>query len=436
MTSPVPWKLLNPRQWTQATIPIALGAVVLVGGGAVLLRSRAAETPAPVVTPLPSPTVVTALGQLEPAGEVITLAAPSSSTDSRIARLLVEEGDRVRAGQVVAILDEAERLAAAVERADRQVDSAEAALDRVRAGAKRGELNAQSAEIDRVRAQRDGDWRSQRATLDRLLAERDTQLAAQRATIARLEAELANAQVEADRYASLYGTGAISASQRDSKTTTLDTARARLVEARANLAQIDASYREKVVEAQASLDRIRTTGVAQLTAARATLDRIAEVRPTDLRVAEADLAAAIAAAKQARADLNRAIIRAPRDSQVLKIYARPGELVGSQGIADLGQTQLMEVVAEVYDTDAPKVRVGQTATITSDAFSGELRGSVVRSGLQVRKQTTRDIDPSANLDERVVEVRIRLEPTDGQRVANLTNLQVKATIDLKSLPQP
>jgi HlyD family secretion protein len=316
------------------------------------------------------------------------------------------------------------------------VDSAQAALDRVRAGAKRGELNAQSAEINRVRAQRDGDWRSQRATLDRLMAERDTQLAAQRATIARLEAELANAQVEADRYASLYGTGAISASQRDSKTTTLDTARARLVEARANLAQIDASYREKVVEAQASLDRIRTTGVAQLTAARATLDQLAEVRPTDLRVAEADLAAAIAAAKQARADLNRAIIRAPRDSQVLKIYARPGELVGSQGIADLGQTQLMEVVAEVYDTDAPKVRMGQTATITSDAFSGELRGRVVRSGLQVRKQTTRDVDPSANLDERVVEVRIRLEPTDGQRVANLTNLQVKATIDLKSLPQP
>ncbi len=434
MNSPASWKLINPRNWTQATIPIAVGAIVLVGVGTVALRSRPAAAPATVVTPVPAPTVVTALGQLEPAGEVITLAAPPTGTDSRIARLLVEEGDRVQAGQVVAILDEADRLNAAVERADRQVDSARASLDRVRAGAKRGELNAQGAEIDRVRAQQTGDARSQRATFDRLMAERETQLAAQQATIARIEAELANAQVEADRYQSLYSTGAISASQRDSKTTTLDTARARLVEARANLAQIDGSYREKLVEAQANLDRIQMTGRAQLSAARANLDRIAEVRPTDIRVAQADLASAIAAAKQARADRDRAIIRAPRDAQVLKIHARPGELVGSQGIADLGQTQAMEVVAEVYDTDAPKIRLGQPATITSDAFAGELRGRVSRTGLQVRKQTTRDIDPSANLDERVVEVRIRLDAADSQRVADLTNLQVKTTINLRSTP--
>lgn len=434
MNSPASWKLMRPRHWGPATVPIAIGAIVLVGAGTVALRGHQTAAPSPVVTSVPAPTVVTALGQLEPAGEVITLAAPPSGTDSRIARLLVEEGDRVRAGQVVAILDEADRLNAALERADRQVDSARAALDRVRAGAKRGELNAQVAEIDRVQAQQRGDARSQRATLDRLKAERETQLAAQRATIARIEAELTNAQVEADRYQSLYNTGAISASQRDSKTTTLDTARARLVEARANLDQIDGSYREKLVEAQASLDRIQTTGQAQLSAARANFDRLAEVRPTDIRVAEADLASAIAAAKQARADRDRALIRAPHAGQILKIYARPGELVGSQGIADLGQTQVMEVVAEVYDTDAPKIRLGQTATITSDAFGGELHGRVSRTGLQVRKQTTRDIDPSANLDERVVEVRIRLNAADSQRVADLTNLQVKTTIDLRSTP--
>lgn len=435
MTSPAPWKLAQPGNWMGTKgVWIVIGAIALVGGGTVVLRSRTAPAPAPIVAPVPAPTMVTALGQLEPAGEVITLAAPASGTDSRIARLLVEEGDRVRAGQVVAILDEADRLAAAVERADSQVDSARAALARVRAGAKRGELNAQAAEIDRIRAQQSGDLVSQRATVDRLLAERDTQLAAQRATIIRIEAELANAQIEADRYTNLYDTGAISASQRDSKVTTLRATRAQLQEARANLTQIDASYREKIVEARANLDRIRTTSVAQISSARANLDRIAEVRPTDIQVARADLATAIAAAKQARADLDRAIIRAPRDAQVLKIYARPGELVGSQGIADLGQTQQMEVVAEVYDTDAPKIRLGQTVTITSDAFPGELRGRVSRQGLQVRKQTTRDVDPSANLDERVVEVRVQIDPADSSTVAGLTNLQVKVAIDLQSAP--
>lgn len=38
-------------------------------------------------------------------------------------------------------------------------------------------------------------------------------------------------------------------------------------------------------------------------------------------------------------------------------------------------------------------------------------------------------DPSANIDSRIVEVRIRLDETSSQRVAGLTNLQVVVVIE-------
>lgn len=40
-----------------------------------------------------------------------------------------------------------------------------------------------------------------------------------------------------------------------------------------------------------------------------------------------------------------------------------------------------------------------------------------------------DTDPVADVDARVVEVKIRLHPEDSQKVANLTNLQVNVVIE-------
>lgn len=408
---------------------------------------------------------VTAIGTIDPRAEVIVLSAPPSQAGSRVGQLRVEEGATVTEGQVVAVLDTQDQLQASLERALRQVDVARAALAQVRAGAKQGEINAQRATIARVRAERrgelatttatinrlvaerQGDVATQEATIARLEAERQTQLQANQATIARQEAELANARLEESRYEALFRDGAIAATQRDSKRLTRQTAEervrearanraqtatsyaAKLVEARANLQRLAASRDQQLIEAQANLEQVRTSRTAQLAEGSATLDRIAEVRPTDLQAAEAQVAAAIADARKAQADLDRAYIRAPQDGKILKINARPGEVVGDNGIAELGQTTRMDVVAEVYDTDISKVRLGQRAKITSTAFEGELTGLVSRVGLQVRKQSAVDTDPSANLDERVVEVRVALDPISSAKVAGLTNLQVTVTIE-------
>jgi HlyD family secretion protein len=50
--------------------------------------------------------------------------------------------------------------------------------------------------------------------------------------------------------------------------------------------------------------------------------------------------------------------------------------------------------------------------------------------LQVNRQNVFSNQPGENLDSRVIEVKIRLNPEDSKRVAGLTNLQVQTAIEL------
>ncbi|QYO64747.1 HlyD family efflux transporter periplasmic adaptor subunit [Leptolyngbya sp. 7M] len=132
--------------------------------------------------------------------------------------------------------------------------------------------------------------------------------------------------------------------------------------------------------------------------------------------------------------MDLAVVRSPQDGQVLKIHTRPGELVGEQGIISLGQTQQMVAVAEVYEVDVSRVRVGQSAIVISKnhAFPDRLRGRVVEVGLEINKQDVLDTDPAAQFDARVVEVKVQLDPSSSRRVAGLTNLSVQVEIDVQS----
>jgi HlyD family secretion protein len=185
-------------------------------------------------------------------------------------------------------------------------------------------------------------------------------------------------------------------------------------------------------EAKATLNRIVKTGPEQINEAKASLNRIAEVRPVDVQEAQAEVDSAIAAVERAQADLDLAYVRSPIEGQILKIHAWPGEAVGDEGIADLGRTDQMYVVAEVYETDIGKVNLGQQATITSEAFAGKLQGTVDQIGLQIDKKDVLNTDPAADVDARVVEVKIRLHPKDSKLVAGLTRLQVKVAIGTPS----
>ena len=372
---------------------------------------------------------ISALGRLEPVGEAINLAASVMLRDDRVAELLIEEGDFVAAGQIVAILDSAQRLQAQLDEAQEEIGVAQAQLAQVEAGAKTGEINAQVAQIDRIQAQWEG---------ERMAAE---------ASIDRIRAELKNADAEYDRHQQLYRDGAISRSLFDSKQLDFATRRQELAEAQANLNRINRTASEQLAETQANLNRInRTTseqlaeaevtlnrinrtGIEQVNEAEATLNRIAEVRPVDVQLAQTQVNRAMAAADRVRSDLELAYVKAPTSGQILKIHTYPGEQLGENGVVELGQTSQMVAIAEVYQTDIEQVRVGQPATVTSQAFSGKLQGDVSQIGLQVERQDVFSDMPGENLDRRVVEVKIRLSPEDSERVSGLTNLQVQVAIE-------
>jgi HlyD family secretion protein len=378
-------------------LPAIIIGLVLVVGGATIYKFRQASVsqPEPVIQTMPAIKTVTALGRLEPSGEIIEISAASGSEGNRIEELLVKQGDRVKVGDVIAVLDSRDRLQAALNQSRSQVRVAEANLALVKAGAKTGEIQAQQAAIARIQM------------------ERDHKIAAQTAMVGRMQAELNNAQVEYQRHQKLYQDGAISASQRDSKYLAL------------------ATTKEQVEEAQANLNRIRSGQQEQLAEAKATLDKIAEVRPVDLAVAEAEVREAQAAYHTAQAELDRAYIKSPQAGTIIKIMTRPGEVVASdEGIARIGQISQMYAVAEVYESDIGKVKLGQKVSVTSSALPEKLTGTVDSIGLEVERQEVVNTDPTANIDAKVVEVKVKLDPESSKQVAGLSNLLVDVRIDL------
>lgn len=378
----------------QRVILLMITATALTGAMIAYRISQVKQTLQQSQITAPKIQQITALGRLEPASEVVKVSVPMTLSKDRVAKLMVQRGERIQKGQVIAILASSDRLTSALKEAQEQVKVTQAELAKVRAGAKSGEIAAQKAEIARLQANLQGE------------------IATQQATSARWEAELNTASADYNRYLSLHQQGAISASDLDQRRLKRETTQAQLNEIKAN--------------------KIRTTETVQqqIQQAKATLEQIAEIRPVDVQAAKAQVEKAEAAVKQAEANLAEATILAPISGRILEIHSKPGETVNDNGIAELAQTDQMEVVAEVYQTDINKIKAGQLATISSSSLSEKINGTVRLIGLQVSQQTVSSGTPGENLDRRIVEVRIRINPEDSQRIANLTNLQVQVAIKL------
>ena len=74
---------------------------------------------------IPSITAVAALGQLSPSGEIRELAAPISQFGSspRITELLVNEGDFVKKGDILATFENGEKLISDLERNENLINT-------------------------------------------------------------------------------------------------------------------------------------------------------------------------------------------------------------------------------------------------------------------------------------------------------------------------
>ena len=376
---------------------------------------------------------VTALGRIEPKDEVISLSGPSHLFNGRVIQVLVKEGDRVEQGQVIAILDNHNLEKAALDAAKQKVKVAEARLAQVQTGdAKIGEIAAQQAHIASISAQFNGETATENARIARLEVELLRQQDVQEATIARLKAEWNNAQIECWRYETLLQDGAVSASTRDSKCLEEKSNFEELKEQEADRNRIIETLEEEINEARATLNKILSTFPPQIVETKANLSKLKEVRPVDVQVARAEVDEAIATVAQAKADLELAYVRAPVNGEILKINTFPGESISTEGIVDLAQTQEMYVVAEVYETDISKISIGQTATIYSRALSVNFKGKVAQISSKIGKKNVFNTDPTLDIDARVFEVKIRLDPSHNQESAKLINSQVEVEINSSS----
>jgi HlyD family secretion protein len=216
-------------------------------------------------------------------------------------------------------------------------------------------------------------------------------LAAEQAAIARLEATLAGAQIDAARYDELYQKQAATVIERDQRRLQVETATQAVNEAKSRLQSLQ------------------------------------EIRDVDVKLAEAEVDAATTAVEKARRELEASVVKAPFNGRVLTIHAHPGEEIGPRGVIEIGRTDKMYVIAEVFESDIPRVKVGQKATITSEAFSKPWSGEVESIGSQVAKGDIDQTNPVSLTDARVVDVKIRLD--DSSEASRLIHGKVTAVIE-------
>ena len=372
------------------------GSIALLVTGVVLTQwqpNRAAvdEPTATAPTVVPQRVAVAALGRVEPAGEVIQVSGP---VGDRVGELVVAEGAWVETNTILAYLESyqerlAERNLAAV-----QVIEAEARLQ-----AETAYRTAQIAEANTRIAQ--------------VELPRQREIEAQTARIQQIDAQIDLAQADLNRSRLLYESGAIPRQTYDQVETALAALTAQRRSATATLAQL-----------QQAMASDRRNAQAQADAANANLPL-------------AQIQVAVESARQnfslAEARLERTQIRAPQAGRILRVLTQTGEAIPQTGgSVELGNTDTMLVVAEVYETDVSLVASGQSAVITSrnGAFVNALTGTVTGIGWQIFKNDVLDDDPAANADARVVEVDITLD--NPEVVQGLTNLQVDVRIDIQS----
>jgi HlyD family secretion protein len=276
-------------------------------------------------------------------------AAVAAKTTGRIRHIAVREGDRIEAGQVIAMLDD-EQVRAREQQAAATVRQAEA---RVRLAQHQitvlnEQLRQSQFSVDQARVDAQG-----------RVHEAEARLAAAEAQLAQAEAAHAQAKWDRDAFRRLFERDLV-AEQEARRTESNEQAQAAVV----------AAARRLVEAARGSL----TAAQANLVNPAIRASQVAAVQGQILQ-AEADIAAAQADAERARAQLDEA--RANRqDLQVIAPFAgtvatrtaEPGEVVVA-GTPVITLVNLAEVYLRAFVPEGQigRVRVGQPARVYIDS---------------------------------------------------------------------
>ncbi len=338
-------------------------------------------------------TQVTARGRLEPQSGVVNVAAPGPDV---LEKIVVHEGEAVRKGQQLAILASRKLREIELEAAKVQLQEAEEKRQKSIASLKAQQREAE-AKIEQIKKQSPLDVKIQEAKIR--VAQRQLDQAEELLTRMRNAGSVPQQEVARQQLL------------RDQAEQELNGAKLGL---------------QKLQDASAGAQR---TAEAQLDVVR-----------TDLRRAESELpvAALRKSSELAAVRWEQTAITSPIDGKVLKILLHEGELVGTQPVFQVGDTSSMVAVAEVYETDAKLVRDWfrnnprvEAAVELRFPVSGltKFTGPVIYVSDVVSKNTAFSLDPRQEVDRRVVEARIRLDPQFAKEAAEYINMQVDVIIN-------
>jgi HlyD family secretion protein len=235
-----------------------------------------------------------------------------------------------------------------------------------------------------------------------------------RARVASAEAELHAREADARRVEN----GARAEERREAAAEVLQ-AEADQAHAQADHARARELFDEQVIS-RAEMDRaeqalaVSSARAAALRERRALVD--GEAREEDRTRAQAEVALARARLAEARALYGKTIVRSPIAGVVLRRHAKVGESVSTQfdsPIVTVADRSSVRVRMDVDETDVARVRAGQPAYVTADAFgTRRFPGRVLRVGQVLGKKNVRTDEPAERVDQKVLETLIELE--DGR----------------------
>ncbi len=297
----------------------------------------------------------------------------------RVEAVLVKEGDRVRAGQVLVRLESGEP-AAQVRQTEANLASAQARLQMMVEGARPQER----AQVEEQVRQAEANLASAQSRFQMLeRGARPQERAQVEATVAQAKANMDTAKANLDRMQSLFELGAVSKAQLDAAQLQYDVARS----------QYDAAKQQwNMTEIGPRIEEIQMAR-SQVQAARAQRDMALQqramiqqgARTQEVEMARAQVAQVQAAVAFARLQLANATVTAPFAGTVTRRLVDPGQLVttmpGQGMLITVAQIDTVHVGLDVSETDLARVKPGQTVALHVDAYPDRsFTGTVVEVG--------------------------------------------------------
>ncbi len=321
--------------------------------------------------------------------DVVPVAA---RVNGQVAKRLVDDNQRVKKGQVLLQIDDADFLAR-VKQAEAELDTAEA------------QASAADAQVDVVEASAKGGLQSARASYSGSslgVANAAAQLAAAKAGLERAQAEARKAQIDLRRTKQLVAGNALPQERLDNAQIAYDASQAALSQAKAQVAAASEMRRlasTRVAEARGRLDQ-STPIAARIGAAKA-----------DAELAHARIKVAQAALELAKLQLSYTKVVAPEDGLATKVSVQPGQMIQvGQPIAELVPDRTY-VVANFKETQIGGMRPGQRARVSIDAFPGveiEARVESLSGGTGARFSLLPPDNASGNFVKVVQRVPVRI----------------------------